>query len=84
MQQQQEIDTLKRKIVLLESDLDKVESARDIVVEQKKTGESDLEEANREIIYLKQTTTKLEGKITSRRIYTCICQALVPVTIKIE
>ena len=55
----------------MESDLDKVESARDIVVEQKKTGESDLEEENREIINLKQMITTLEGKITTRCIYTC-------------
>ena len=84
MQQQQKLDALKCKILLLESDLDKVESVRDSFVENKKIDEINLEEVNREITKMKQKITAFEGMLTIRHITLAIYQMHIIDTMKIE
>ena len=65
------MDALKHKIVLLESDLNKVESARDKVVVQIKNIETNTEEAMGEIMNLGNMIATLEGKLSNWCIHTC-------------
>ena len=70
MQQDQEINALECQIVLLETELNKIKSATDEVVEQNKNSKADIEKANLEIMNLKNTIDTLEGKLAACFIYT--------------
>lgn len=62
-QQEQEADALKRKIALMESDMEQVETDRDNVVEKKKVLETDYEDLKRENVKLKREMEVLESKL---------------------